>query len=84
MKLSLCKILDNIKKRLKIKEEFYTIELIINLYKTNIEALSNIFITITLNKDTFQIHYYINIIDNLIPSKKRKVQSLIQETLKGL
>jgi len=65
--------LDDIKKRLKIEEESYTIELIINLCKTNIEVLSDIFATITLNKETSRIRRYINVIDNSIPSKKRKV-----------
>ena len=75
---------DDVEKRLKIEEESRAVEPIMNLCKTNAEALSDIFATITPNKETSRMRRYANAIDNSMPGKKRKVQSLMRETLEGL
>ena len=48
------------------------------------EALSDIFATITPSKETFRMRRYANAIDNSLPGKKQKVQSLMWGILKGL
>jgi hypothetical protein len=75
---------EDVEQKLEIEQESRAVEPIMNLCKTNAEVLSNIFATVAPNKDISRIRRYANAIENSMPSKKRKVQSLMRETMEGL
>lgn len=75
---------DGVAQRLGIQEESRAVKPIMNLCKTNAEALSDIFTSIAPSRETSRMRRYANAIGNSMPSKKRKVQSLMRETMESL
>jgi hypothetical protein len=75
---------NDVTQRLVIEEESRAVGPVMNLCKTNAEILSVIFASIHPKNDTSRIRRYKNAIGISMPSRKRKVQSLLRETMEGL
>ena len=75
---------DGVAQKMGIEEESRAVKPIMNLCKTNAEALSHIFTSIARSRETSWMGRYANAIGNSMPSKKRKVQSLMRETMESL
>jgi hypothetical protein len=68
-----------------IESESRAIAPIMNLCKTNAEALSEIFTSIFIQQEkASRIRRYASALGNSMPSKKRRVQTLMRETMEGL
>ena len=68
-----------------IESESRAIAPIMNLCKTNAEALSEIFTSILIQQEkASRMRRYASALGNSMPSKKRRVQTLMRETMEGL
>jgi hypothetical protein len=68
-----------------IESESRAIAPIMNLCKTNAEALSEIFTGIFVQQEkASRMRRYASALGNSMPSKKRRVQTLMRETMEGL
>ena len=68
-----------------IESESRAIAPIMNLCKTNAEALSEIFTSIFVQQEkASRMRRYASALGNSMPSKKRRVQTLMRETMEGL
>jgi len=72
------------REKLRIEDESRAVEPVMNLCKINAAMLSDIFASIDLDRNASWIRRYTMAIGNSMPSKKRKVESLLRETMEGL
>lgn len=75
---------DNVARRSEIENESRAVEPIMDLCKSNTEVLFDIFASIAPKRNTSRVRRYANAIGNSMPGKKRKVQTLLRETMESL